>query len=117
MMFGLALRGLCRELYPELDLWATAHPVMKQWMADRVGPAAMIEDLRENLPHLREALRELPGAIRHLAELATSGDFNIKVQAEEIQELRDELRRHRKQRLWLTIGATAAIVAALFFAI
>jgi len=111
------IEGLGRELYPELDLWATAHPVMKQWMADRVGPAAMIEDLRENLPHLREALRELPGAIRHLAEIAANGDISIKVQAEEIQELRDELRRQRKQRLWLTIGATAAIIAALFLAI
>ena len=111
------IEGLGRELYPQLDLWQTAHPVMKQWMKDRLGPAAMIEDLRENLPQLREALRELPGAIRHLAELATSGNINIKVQAEEIQELRDELRRQRRQRLWLTIAATAAIIASLFLAL
>ena len=76
-----------------------------------------MEDLRENLPHLREALRELPGAIRHLAELAATGDFNVNVQAEEIQQLRDELQRQRKQRFWLTIAATAAIVATLIFAL
>ena len=111
------IEGLGRELYPQLDLWATAHPVLKQWMDEQVGPKAMLEDLRENLPHLREALRELPGAIRHLAELASTGDFNVNVQAEEIQQLRDELQKQRKQRFWLTIAATAAIVAALVFSL
>jgi len=109
------IEGLGRELYPQLDLWATAHPVLKQWMDERVGPKAILADLRENLPHLREALRELPGAIRHLAEQATTGNFNVKIQAEEIQQLRDELQKQRKQRLWLTIAATAAIVATLLF--
>ena len=107
------IEGLGRELYPQLDLWETAYPVLKKWMGEQVGPAAIMKDLRENLPHLREALRELPEAIHHLA---TSGDVNALAQAEEIKQLRDELRRHRKQRLWLGIAATAAIVAALFFA-
>ncbi len=114
-LFNIECLG--RELYPQLDLWATAHPVLKQWMDEQVGPAAILEDLRENLPHLREALRELPGAIRHLAELAATGDFNVNVQAEEIQQLRDELQRQRKQRFWLTIAATATIVATLIFAL
>ncbi|MFQ5609290.1 MAG: ubiquinone biosynthesis regulatory protein kinase UbiB, partial [Woeseiaceae bacterium] len=30
------IEGLGRELYPELDLWKTAHPVMRKWMDDRV---------------------------------------------------------------------------------
>jgi len=109
------IEGLGRELYPELDLWQTAHPVLKQWMRDRVGPGAMIDDFRENLPQLREALRELPAAMRRIADVASSGDLAIKVQAEELEELRHELRRQRKQRLWLTVLATAAIVCSLIF--
>ncbi|MCH8136168.1 MAG: ubiquinone biosynthesis regulatory protein kinase UbiB, partial [Proteobacteria bacterium] len=69
------IEGLGRELYPELDLWKTAHPVLKKWMADRVGPAAIISDIRENLPELREAMRELPAAIRHLAAQAKSDNI------------------------------------------
>jgi ubiquinone biosynthesis protein len=111
------IEGLGRELYPELDLWKTAHPVLKKWMEDRVGPAAFISDLRENLPELREAMRELPDAIRHLAAQAKNDNINGRKQAAEIQQLRDELKRQGKQRFWLTIAATAAIVAAIVFSV
>ena len=62
------IEGLGRELYPQLDLWKTAHPVLKRWMKEQVGPKALLEDLRENLPLLREAFRELPVILKHLAE-------------------------------------------------
>lgn len=64
------IEGLGRELYPQLDLWKTAHPVLKQWMNEQVGPAAVLEDLQEFLPQLREVLRDLPAAIRYLASKA-----------------------------------------------
>ncbi len=64
------IEGLGRELYPQLDLWKTAHPVLKQWMNEQVGPAAMLGDLREFLPQLREIMRDLPAAIRYLASKA-----------------------------------------------
>jgi ubiquinone biosynthesis protein len=64
------IEGLGRELYPQLDLWKTAHPVLKKWMNEQIGPEAMLKDLREFLPQLRDVLRDLPDAIRYLAEKA-----------------------------------------------
>jgi len=107
------IEGLGRELYPELDLWKTAHPVMKRWMADRVGPQAFVDDLRENLPHLRDALRELPDAIRLLAERASNGNPNAQRQTEDLRQLREELLGLRKQLLWLAAAAAVAITIAL----
>jgi ubiquinone biosynthesis protein len=63
------IEGLGRQLYPQLDLWKTAHPVLKQWMNEQIGPRAVIDDLREALPLLRDTLRELPAILRHLATL------------------------------------------------
>jgi len=63
------IEGLGRELYPELDLWKTAHPVLKKWMNEQIGPKAILDDLRENLPQLREILRELPAVLKNLAAL------------------------------------------------
>jgi ubiquinone biosynthesis protein len=63
------VEGLGRELYPQLDLWKTAHPVLKRWMRDQIGPRAMLDDLRATLPALRELLRELPGLLKQLAAL------------------------------------------------
>ena len=64
------IEGLGRELYPQLDLWKTAHPVLKQWMSEQLGPTALLNDLRELLPQLRDILRDLPAAIRYLADKA-----------------------------------------------
>jgi ubiquinone biosynthesis protein len=63
------IEGLGRELYPQLDLWKTAHPVLKRWMDEQVGARAFVEDVRETLPLLRDILRELPAVLRHLATL------------------------------------------------
>jgi ubiquinone biosynthesis protein len=63
------IEGLGRQLYPQLDLWETAHPVLKEWMSEQLGPKAVIDDLRESLPLLRDTLRELPAILRHLATL------------------------------------------------
>jgi ubiquinone biosynthesis protein len=61
------IEGLGRELYPQLDLWKTAHPVLKRWMSEQVGPRAILGDLRENLPQLRSILKELPVVLHNLA--------------------------------------------------
>jgi ubiquinone biosynthesis protein len=61
------IEGLGRELYPQLDLWKTAHPVLKRWMNEQVGSKAILEDLRENLPQLRGILKELPVVLKNLA--------------------------------------------------
>jgi len=63
------IEGLGRELYPQLDLWKTAHPVLKKWMREQVGPKAVLDDLRETMPLLRDAIRELPAILKHLAAL------------------------------------------------
>ncbi len=63
------IEGLGRELYPQLDLWKTAHPVLKQWMKEQVGPRAFLEDLREHLPQIREVLLELPELLKKISKL------------------------------------------------
>ncbi len=110
------IEGLGRELYPELDLWATAHPVLKQWMADRVGPQAIVEDLRENLPQLRDALRELPDAIRMLAERASRGDGRERQLEVEYRQLREELGKQRRLLAWIAFAAGAALAMATWIA-
>jgi ubiquinone biosynthesis protein len=103
------IEGLGRELYPELDLWKTAHPVLRQWMEEQVGPKAMVEGLRENLPQLREALRELPGVIHSLSEQARQGNLNVQMDAPELLAIREQLQRQQRQRFWLASGSTAVI--------
>jgi ubiquinone biosynthesis protein len=56
----LAVEGLGRQLYPELDLWATAKPFLEKWIREQVGPKSLLRNIRENVPFLVEQLPYLP---------------------------------------------------------
>ena len=64
----LNIEGLGRQLYPELDLWQTGQPVLREWMAERTGPKAMVRRLREELPEIRYMLDQLPTVMRRVLD-------------------------------------------------
>ena len=107
------IEGLGRQLYPQLDLWKTAHPVLKRWMDEQVGGRAMIEDLRQNLPQLRDAMRELPVIIQALGEQAADGRIKFNLQSPELLKIRKQLELQQRQRYWLTAAATAIVSGVL----
>ncbi len=107
------IEGLGRELYPELDIFKTARPVLRQWMDEQVGARAMIDDLRENLPQLRHALRELPAVIREFSDRAKEGDLALNLRSAEIERIRKELESQRQQRYWLIVAMTTLLAGTL----
>ena len=107
------IEGLGRELYPQLDLWKTARPVLKRWMDEQVGPRAMIDDLRENLPQIRRAMRHLPAAVRSLSEQVSSGNVTLDMDSPEMHAIRKELAGQRHQRYWLTLAMTGIIAGTI----
>ncbi|NIV17714.1 MAG: ubiquinone biosynthesis regulatory protein kinase UbiB, partial [Woeseiaceae bacterium] len=107
------IEGLGRELYPQLDLWKTAHPILKRWMEEQMGPRAVLKQIREDLPQAREALRELPGVVHYLSQQISRGKLWFRLDAPELAEIRDQLRKQQRQRYWLAVGATAVITGTL----
>ena len=107
------IEGLGRQLYPELDLWKTAHPILRQWMDEQVGGRAFMNSLREDLPQLRDAMRELPGVIKYLSEQITQGDLQLNLRSPDLKQIREQLRDQQKQRYLLALGATAALSGTL----
>jgi ubiquinone biosynthesis protein len=107
------IEGLGRELYPQLDLWKTAHPILRQWMSEQLGPRAAVRQLREDLPQIRDALRELPGVIKYLSEQIADGELNLDMRSPELGEIREQLKAQQKQRFSLTIAASALISGTL----
>ncbi|MGI9205917.1 MAG: ubiquinone biosynthesis regulatory protein kinase UbiB [Woeseiaceae bacterium] len=107
------IEGLGRELYPQLDLWKTAHPILRQWMSEQIGPRAALDQLREDLPQIREAARELPGVVRYLSEQISNDSLKFDLKAPELEQIRDQLKAQHKQRFTLTVGATALVCGTL----
>jgi ubiquinone biosynthesis protein len=70
----LNIEGLGRALYPELDLWQTAKPFLERWFREELGPTAVLNRLRAELPAMAEHLPELPMLVhRALAQMAREG--------------------------------------------
>ncbi|WP_131795658.1 ubiquinone biosynthesis regulatory protein kinase UbiB [Fluoribacter gormanii] len=65
----LAVEGLGRQLYPDLDLWATAKPFLEKWLRDQIGPKAFFTQLKRNLPFLAEQLPHMPKLLFDFLEL------------------------------------------------
>ena len=56
----LNIEGLGRQLYPQLDLWATAKPFLEQWMKERQSPQALAKKLVAQAPQILDALPAMP---------------------------------------------------------
>jgi ubiquinone biosynthesis protein len=56
----LNIEGLGRQLYPDLDLWATAHPFLERWLKERFKPNALMEQLKRHGPEWLEQFPQLP---------------------------------------------------------
>ncbi len=107
------IEGLGRQLYPELDLWKTAHPILRRWMEDQVGPRAALEQLKEDLPQIRESLRELPGIVRYLSDQVENERRLFEIGSPELADIGEQLRAQQRQRFLLATGATAVISGTL----
>lgn len=109
------IEGLGRELYPDLDLWKTAHPILRRWMDEQVGGRAFVERLKEDLPQMRDAMRELPGVVKYLAEQISKGDLDFKLDSPDLKKIEAQINRQQRQRFWLATAATAIISGTLVF--
>jgi ubiquinone biosynthesis protein len=107
------IEGLGRELYPQLDLWKTAHPILRDWMAEQIGPRATLDRIREDLPQIRDALRQLPGVVRYLSEQIAHDKLHFDVRSPELRDIRDRLAAEQKQRAHLAIGASLFVSGTL----
>ena len=113
----LNIEGLGRQLYPELDLWKTAQPILRDWAGDRVSGRNLAEQLRRQLPDLSEALRMLPQVLLHAVQQASAGEFRIRVQQSGVEELRRELRASARRRDDTMVGAATLLGGLVWLAV
>ncbi|MEX1031746.1 MAG: ubiquinone biosynthesis regulatory protein kinase UbiB [Cellvibrionaceae bacterium] len=59
----LNIEGLGRQLYPELDLWNTAHPYLERWLKRRFHPKALAAQLQRYGPEWLEKFPQIPNLI------------------------------------------------------
>ena len=114
----VVVEGICRTLDPEFDMWTTAEPVVRGWIARNLGPGGTIKDVRRGLEAGRRILREAPAFAERLerasVELDRMAAEGIRLAPGSIQALKRSQRRARMSlHIALWVMATCAVTATV----
>ena len=109
----LQIEGVGRQLYPDLDLWKTAQPLLRQWMAERWSVRALARDVRKQLPDMLQALHQLPPLVENAIQRASDGRFRVPIDTTEIERLKQTIKedgRRRDVTLATAIGVLSGVI-------
>lgn len=107
----LNVEGLGRDLYPQLDLWATAKPVLEEWMRHRASPRVAAERFRDQLPQIVDSLPGLAHTLMQRLEHGTSPTARSLEGA--LAEITRELRMARRALRWTVAGTGLVVTGGL----
>ena len=107
------VEGVGRELYPELDLWATAKPFINKWISNHFGINAQIQALLTEGPANLQEVLEIPSRTKKIDDTIRQLKKQLAIQKQSIQKLQETGRHQLWKRRLTRIGGAAAIVIAL----
>lgn len=94
----LNIEGLGRDLYPQLDLWKTAQPLLRDWFRERTRPRTLWRESRRHLPEAIESLRALPSLVRRIIRESETSARLVGVPAQDLSTLTAALEAHARRR-------------------
>ncbi|MDH5358564.1 MAG: ubiquinone biosynthesis regulatory protein kinase UbiB [Gammaproteobacteria bacterium] len=107
----LNIEGLGRQLYPELDLWKTAKPILEHWMQEKMGWQAALKTLQQEAPNWAETLPTLPRMLHEIGKQAQDGQLKMQLSSDDLKQLKQEV-RHASYRSAGAISGAAFIIGA-----
>jgi ubiquinone biosynthesis protein len=66
--------GVARSFDPNLDMWATAEPVVREWVERHLGPAGRLEDVAQGAGEVGKFLGEVPSLLGRAARVTDQLD-------------------------------------------
>jgi ubiquinone biosynthesis protein len=113
----LNIEGLGRDLYPDLDIFKTAGPIMREWVREKMSGRALLENARAQLPEILTSLQTLAPLVRSAVQRAQDGRLRLAVEAPEINALRGEIRRTNRRRDRVTVAAVVLLGGIVWMAL
>ncbi|MBC8026946.1 MAG: ubiquinone biosynthesis regulatory protein kinase UbiB [Steroidobacteraceae bacterium] len=113
----LNIEGLGRELYPDLDIFKTAGPIMRDWVREKMSARAVMDKARVQLPEIINSLQTLAPLVRSAVQRAQDGRLRLAVEAPEINALRTEIKRTNRRRDKVTVAAVILLGGIVWLAV
>ena len=115
----VVVEGVGRTLDPDLNMWAVADPVVREWMTRYLGPRGQIDTVGRSAEALRRLVFDLPERVlqieRSIEDLLAIPSAGIRIDPGSIEALAAAYSRRLRQAvvLWIIGLALAAIAVAL----
>lgn len=110
----LNIEGLGRQLYPQLDLWATAKPFLENLVAEKHNMKNTFEKLKQQTPQLLKEIPELPmltiSALKQLNKMKDMGRLYTQQTNSIVSQLKDNA---SKQTAAIFAGALVILAGIL----
>lgn len=105
------VEGLGTDLYPQLDIWKLAKPILTEWVKSNMNPIKNVKELGQQLPDLLLGAQDFPSLIiDSLNGLKNQSAWQDR-QLREIQQLRLQM-EHQQRRSWM-FGSTMLILLTI----
>lgn len=105
------VEGLGTDLYPQLDIWKLAKPILTEWVKSNMNPVKNVKELGQQLPDLLLGAHDFPSLIiDSLNGLKNQSAWQDR-QLREIQQLRLQM-EHQQRRSWM-FGSTMLILLTI----
>ncbi|MFW2161732.1 ABC1 kinase family protein [Acinetobacter beijerinckii] len=105
------VEGLGTDLYPQLDIWKLAKPILTEWVKANMNPVKNIKEIGQQIPDLLLGAQDLPTLlIDSLNGLKNQSAWQDK-QLREIQQMRLQMQQQQR-RSWM-FGSTMLIMLTI----
>jgi len=111
----LNIEGLGRLLDPDIDIWATAKPVLAEILRQKRSPQAVAKMIRERMPSWLAAAPDMPQLLHDYLKLATTGNAHMRLSSDDLKRLADVSHTGQRQTVFAILGVGLLIVAAVLY--
>jgi ubiquinone biosynthesis protein len=114
----VVVEGVARRLNPQLDMWATADPVVREWIERNLGPLGKLGDFGTQTLEAGKSMTLLPSLLNRAETLAgrlnEAAEKGFALLPDSVEAIgRAEARRNRWGNLALWVIAAAVVYIAL----
>jgi len=113
----VVVEGVARSFDPNLDMWATAEPVVREWIERHLGPAGRLEDAAQGAGEVGKFLGDVPGLLGRAARITDQLDAatrdGLVLAPQTVAAIGEaEARRSRwtSVALWVIAGLLAVVI-------
>lgn len=113
----LNIEGMGRLLHPQIDIWATAKPVLEKILRERYSWRATVKMLRTRIPEWIAGAPEMPGLLHAALKKSVEGQHDVRITSADLRALGNASRATQRCLVPALFGAALLLSAAILFAL